>query len=274
MAILSITQLSLDLSLSEDDRVELEQYLLHVVQQYASVLYRQSVKVHICHFAGSWKAVIKVAGAIYLSFNIYGDLRSNLDWLIKDAGLIKGYIRETLRKDGFPDKRILEIKRRECTTDRIRRVFKRIDSYKGLVLDTRFEAELLDDPDVIHMPNAFEDRVHQEKMQDQADTYLERDRILICNMISRIVREELDHEQDRSLFIQSLDSEYRNYIEVTMGVSVQPLGSSPQEGGHFLAGSERPSVFALEPSASFATLDPREDFVAPHPPAILNEISQ
>ena len=153
MAILSITQLTLDLSLNEDNSVELEQYLLHVTQAYASVLYRQSVQVQISHYSGSWKAVIKVVGSICLVFNSYGDFRSNLDWLIKDANSIKGYIHETLVKDGLPDQRILEVKRRECTTDRVRRVFKRIDRYKDNALDARGEANL------------------------------ERDKILICNMI-------------------------------------------------------------------------------------------
>jgi hypothetical protein len=242
MAILSITQLTLDLSLSEDNSVELEQYLLHVTQAYASILYRQSVQVHIGHYSGSWKAVIKVAGSIYLVFNFYGGFRSNLDWLIKDAGSIKSYIHETLAKDGLSDRRILEVKRRECTTDRIRRVFKRIDRYKDNALGARDEADL------------------------------ERDKILICNMISRILREELEHEQDRHLFIKSLDSEYRSSIEHILGISAQPLGSSPQGSSHFLVESERPSVLALEPSASFATLEPRGDFRAPHPPAILNAI--
>lgn len=165
MAILSVTQLTLDLSLSEDNTVELEQYLLRVTQAYASILYRQSVRVQIGHYSGSWKAVIKVAGSICLVFNFYGDFRSNLDWLVKDSSSIKGYIRETLAKDGLRDRRILEIKRRECTTDRIRRVFKRIDRYKDNALGATDEADL------------------------------ERDKILICNMISRILHEELEHEQ-------------------------------------------------------------------------------
>jgi hypothetical protein len=242
MAILSVTQLTLDLSLNENDSVDLERYLLHVTQAYASVLYRQSVEVQISHYSGSWKAVIKVAGSIYLSFSFYGDFRSSLDWLIKDASSIKSYIHETLAKDGVPDHRIAEVKRRECTTDRIRRVFKRIDRYRDNALDSRDEASL------------------------------ERDKILICNMISRILRAELEHEQDRSLFIQSLDGEYRSYIEDVMGISAQPLGSSLRGGSRFLAESQRPNILALEPSASFATLEPRADFETPHPPAILNAI--
>lgn len=241
MAYLSVTCLSLDLSLGQEGAKELAQYLLQVTQTYSSTLYRQSSRVAIGHHSGSWKAVITILGSISLVFNQYGQFRSNIDWLIKDAKSVKEYLHETLVKEGLDAQRILEIKRRECTPDRIRRVFQRIERHKSKLLDIRPRGGL------------------------------ERDKELICNMIARIVREELTHEQDRIMFIQSLDEGFRSAAEGRLGVSPIPVEILWEGNRNLLPESELRGGLTLKPSSSLAVLEPREDFVFPYPPTIPKE---
>ena len=241
MTYLSVTYLSLDLSLGQEDSNELAQFLLQVTQTYSSTLYRQSARVEIDHHSGSWKAVITILGSISLVFNQYGQFRSNIDWLIKDAKSVKEYLHETLVKEGLDAQRILEIKRRECTPDRIRRVFQRIERHKSKLLDNRPRSSL------------------------------ERDKELICNMIARIVREELSHEQDRIIFMQSLDEGFRSAAEDMLGASSTPVEIRWESNRDLLPESELRGELTLKSTSSFAVLEPREDFVFPYPPTIPKE---
>jgi hypothetical protein len=241
VASLSAIYLSLDLSLSRGAADELAQHLLQVTQIYSSTIYRQSVRVEIEHHAGSWKAVVTVLGSICLVFNQYGQLRSNVDWLIKDASSLKEYLHETIIKEGLDEKRILEIKRRECTPDRIRRIFRRIEKYQSKSLDAESQASL------------------------------EREKELICNMIARVVNEELSHEQDQIMFIQALDEGFMSGLEDRLQLSPRSI-DAPRKG-YYDALSE-PSAgneLALKQSSRFAILEPREDFVFPTPPTISKE---
>jgi tRNA A37 N6-isopentenylltransferase MiaA len=131
MAYLSVTYLSLDFSLGQESAKELAQYLLQITQSYSSILYKQSARVEIDRYSGSWKTVITISGSISLVSSHYCQFRSTIDWLIKDAKSVKEYLHETLVKEGLDAQQILEIKRRECTPDRIRRVFQRIERHRN-----------------------------------------------------------------------------------------------------------------------------------------------
>ncbi len=226
----------LDLSLSDKDAKELERYLLEVTQRYASLLYRQSVQVEIRYWEGSFKSVIVVAGSIYLAIGAYGTFRSGLDYVINDGKAVKDFIRESLVKDGLPEDKILEIKRRQCTPNRIRRLYRRIDSHKA------------------------------KKPAKEGQSKYDRERDLIRSKAETIVLEDLDHKSDVNAFLQSLEKEYKSpyllEIESSDAYPDLPLQSN-DPGALYYASDERP----LNPAGMGSGLiEPRVDFSMPQAP--------
>lgn len=240
MTVLSEIYLELDIVASEEDVHELEQYFLLLVQQYASLLLRQSVKVGIEHWQGSLKAVIVVTGFMYAAICGYGSFRSGVDSLIKDAKSIKQYVRESLIKDGLPEDRIIELKRRQCTPDRIRRIFLRIDGHAK---------HLLESDDI---------------------SALDRESQLISNMVSRVVLEDLDCEQDAKALLDSLAAEYKKSPN-ELYITYQVLNQSEQESSTLELAPGAEGSISLSASPGSALLEPQGDFRAAPVPKVLRK---
>lgn len=229
----------LDLSLSDKDAKELEHYLLEVTQRYASLLYRQSVQVEIHYWEGSFKSVIVVAGSIYLAIGAYGTFRSGLDYVIKDGKAVTDYIRESLVKDGLPEDKILEIKRRQGTPDKIRRLYRRIDSHKA------------------------------KKPAKEGQSKHDREEDLIRSKAAKVVLEDLDHKSDVNAFLQSLEKEYKSPylldIESSDAYLDLPLQSKEPETLSYAS-----DALLLNPAGMGSGLiEPRVDFSMPQAPLAL-----
>ena len=180
MTVLSRTYIELNISVAKSDINELEEYLPKITQEYASLLFRQSVQVRIEYWQGSFKSVLTVAGSIYLAIGAYGTIRSGIDYLIKDGRAVRDYIHETLIKDGLPGDRICEITYRQATPDRIRRLLRRIEKHKD-----------------------------KSRLGDDQRSY-DHERELIQHMVARVISEDLDNELDTKAFIDSIDNQYKD----------------------------------------------------------------
>jgi hypothetical protein len=242
MSTLSKTYLYLDIALSASEAKELESYLLDVTQRFSSLLFRQSVQVRIDSWQGSFKALITVAGSIWIAVGAYGSIRSGLDYIINDGKVATRYIRETLIKDGLPEKQIIETTRQQCTPDRIRRLHRRIDSHKAKGIELK-------------------DNVRHEREAE-----------LIRNMAAKVVFEDLDNDHDIKMFLLSLDSEYK--IQSLLDIEGENLPSAPsgQENGsrNFLSGGLM-RMSTGEPDMSSSILEPRETFSLPKLPRFLDK---
>jgi|688.fasta_scaffold606500_1 hypothetical protein len=236
MSVLSRTYIDLNISVAKSDIKELEEYLPKITQEYASLLFRQSVQVRIEYWQGSFKAVLTVAGSIYIAIGAYGTIRSGIDYLIKDGRAVRDYIHETLIKDGLPGDRISEITYRQATPERIRRLFRRIEKHKD---KSRFS-------------------------NDQRNHDHERE--LIQYMVARVISEDLDNELDIKAFIDSIDSQYndKDLVDLCMNSSYAALSSDDSEIKAILPGSSG----GLEHHSFIGarSLEPCEDFTIPKAP--------
>lgn len=239
MTVLSKTYLELNISVAKSDIKELEEYLPKITQEYASLLFRQSVQVRIEYWQGSFKAVLTVAGSIYLAIGAYGTIRSGIDYLIKDGRAVRDYIHETLIKDGLPGDRVCEVTYRQATPDRIRRLFRRIEKHK--------------------------DKSH---LGDDQRSY-DHERQLIQHMIARVISKDLDNELDTNAFIDSLDNQYKDkgLIDLYMNSPYATLSSDDSELKAISPGSSG----SLEQHSFIGTssLEPIEDFTMPKAPKSL-----
>jgi hypothetical protein len=64
MSVLSRTYIDLNISVAKSDIKELEEYLPKITQEYASLLFRQSVQVRIEYWQGSFKEGLIKPGQI------------------------------------------------------------------------------------------------------------------------------------------------------------------------------------------------------------------
>jgi hypothetical protein len=236
MSVLSRTYMVLDLSLSDKDAKKLEHYLLETTQRYASLLYRQSVQVEIHYWEGSFKSVWVVAGSICLAIGAYGTFRSGIDYVIKDGKAVTDYIRESLVKDGLPEDKILEIRRRQCTPDTIRRLYRRIDSHKA------------------------------KKPAKEGQSKYDREGDLIRSRAAKVVLEELDHKSDVNAFLQSLDKEYKSpyLLDIERSDAYPDVPFQRKEPEILTYASDE---LALNPAGMGSGLiEPRVDFSMPQAP--------
>ena len=239
MTVLSKTYIELNISVAKIDIKELEDYLPKITQEYASLLFRQSVQVRIEYWQGSFKAVLTVAGSIYLAIGAYGTMRSGIDYLIKDGRAVRDYIHETLIKDGLPGDRISEITYRQATADRIRRLFRRIEKHKD-----------------------------ESHLGDDQHSY-DHKRELIQHMVARVITEDLDNEPDRKAFIDSIDNQYKDndLVDLYMNRPYATLSSDDSEPKAISPGSSG----SLEQNSFIGSsfLEPIEDFTMPKAPESL-----
>lgn len=177
MSALAVTYIHLKFDLSGDEREEAAEYLRYISRRFASLVYRQDVDVRVEVYPGSIKSWIVVGGSIYLAIGQYGSFRSGVDQIIDDAKAIKEYLVTTLVKDGVPEDKVGEVKRRHCLPDKIRYLFLRVDR--------------------------FEERLHEMDRNDA-----ERELNLIVKAAGRVV-DELDHEVDVDQFLQCLDEKFK-----------------------------------------------------------------
>lgn len=239
MTVLSRTYIELNISVAKTDIKELEEYLSKITQEYASLLFRQSVQVRIEYWQGSFKAVLTVAGSIYLAIGAYGTLRSGIDYAIKDGRAVRDYIHETLIKDGLPRDRICEITYRQATPDRIRRLLRRIEKHKD-----------------------------KSRLGDDQHSY-DHERELIQHMVARVISEDLDNELDTKAFIDSIDnqSKDKDLVDLYMNTPYATLSSDDGEIKAITPGSSG----SLEQHSFIgsSSLEPIEDFAIPKAPESL-----
>ncbi|WP_438764978.1 hypothetical protein [Kushneria sp. TE3] len=174
---LATVYLHLDFNLSYDDLEVIREYLENIASRYSSIIYRQEINIRVELRDGSVKAWILIAGSIYMAIGQYGSFRSGVDQIIEDAKSVKKYTADTLLKDGVDEKRIIEVKRKSCLPDQIRRLFLRID---------RFERRIADMP--------------PEKRVREAN--------LIARAAARI-SDELDYQEDLDQLLSCLDDRFK-----------------------------------------------------------------
>lgn len=239
MTVLSKTYIELNISVAKSDIKELEEYLPKITQEYASLLFRQSVQVRIEYWQGSFKAVLTVAGSIYLAIGAYGTIRSGIDYLIKDGRAVRDYIHETLIKDGLPGDRICEITYRQATLDRIRRLFRRIEKHKD-----------------------------ESRLGDDQRSY-DHERELIQHMVTKVISEDLDNELDRKAFIDSIEDQYKdNDLADLHMISPYATLSSDESEPKAISPGSRDSLEQHSFIGS-SSLEPIEDFTIPKAPESL-----
>lgn len=116
-----------ELDYYELDIREAEEYLKGIVSKYSDLIFDQRTEVHARLEEGSLKANLVILGAIYIAIGQYGSFRSGVDYLIKDAKAMKDLITSEIVRNGLNESDIIEVKRRHCDPDRIRRVLLAID---------------------------------------------------------------------------------------------------------------------------------------------------
>jgi hypothetical protein len=239
MSILSKTYLELNIALAKSDIKELEEYLPKITQEYASLLFRQSVQVRIEYWQGSFKAVLTVAGSIYLAIGAYGTIRSGIDYLIKDGRAVRDYLHETLIKDGLSGDRISEVSYRQATPDRIRRLLRRIDK---------------------HRDNSRVDN-NQRKYDHERD--------LLQQMVARVISEDLDNELDAKAFMDSIDDQYKckDLLDFYANGSCATLSCDDREIKAIAPGSS--GTLEQHSFVGSSSLEPCEGFTIPKAPESL-----
>lgn len=137
MAVLARYHIHLDLSLDEKIKVEGREYILSLIKEASSTVFDQQVTVNIEYRDGSIHYFIEVAGVLFTGIAAYGAIRSFIDYSIKDSKNLRNIIKNKLLKRGLPEDHLIEFRKLEGSTDRIRRLILHIDRLeKGLSIYT------------------------------------------------------------------------------------------------------------------------------------------
>lgn len=137
MSTLAIMYFHIDIANLVGEKKVNKQYLTNLVSECSEILFRQKVEVNIEIKDGSVKVWITVIGTIYIAIGQYGSFRSGVDRLIKDAKLLKNIVVSDFVKNGIPNDYIKENRTLPCTTNRIHRIFTRIDRLENNLSDTK-----------------------------------------------------------------------------------------------------------------------------------------
>lgn len=139
MALLSAAEIHLHLDFQQIELAEAEQYLKSLVSKYANLIFNQQAEVHVLLQEGSLKVTLAVVGALYIGIGQYGSFRSGIDYMIKDAKLLKSLIINEIIKNGVNETDILVNKRLRCDPDRIRRVLLAINRVESMQNLSKFD---------------------------------------------------------------------------------------------------------------------------------------
>jgi hypothetical protein len=179
MTRLAETYIHLRIDASEKFKIDSEEYLRGLSQTVSSEIFGKGIEVSIRFENGSWKTWITVAGAIYIGIGQYGSFRSGIDYLVKDARKFSNTVIEHfVQKKEVNQDLIFKTERRLCVPGKIQHLYQRIDSLQHLASKS--------DKNELH----------------RKITKIKTDIIKILQI--------LDHDQDRSFFVKSLNMRLSN----------------------------------------------------------------
>jgi hypothetical protein len=122
LALLTGIEYHFNLDFNKIPIYEAEQYLKGLISKYANLIFNQNIEIYIKLEEGSLKVTLAVIGMIYIGIAQYGSFRSGIDYMIKDAKLLKELVTTEIIKNGMNEADIIADKRTYSDPDKIRRV--------------------------------------------------------------------------------------------------------------------------------------------------------
>lgn len=127
MAYISGIEIVIDINFEEVDYLKTEEYINSIVKQHAELLFNQNLVIQTHLHEGSLKITVAVIGVLYIAIGQYGSFRSGIDYLVKDAKILKKITISHLVRDGVKDSDIVSSSNLNCIPNKIRRVLLAID---------------------------------------------------------------------------------------------------------------------------------------------------
>jgi hypothetical protein len=144
MAYISGIEIIIDVDFHEVDYVKTEEYINSIVKKHSELLFNQTLVIQTHLHEGSLKITAVIIGSLYIAIGQYGSFRSGVDYLIKDAKILKDITVSHLVRAGVNDADIISSSNINCIPNKIRRVLLAIDRLesKRNLSDSEFKKEL------------------------------------------------------------------------------------------------------------------------------------
>ncbi|EHK2924980.1 hypothetical protein M3916_003925 [Vibrio parahaemolyticus] len=133
MALLAGISITIDFDYSEIDEQLTQAYLRDIVLSHANRMYGTELECSVELFEGSVRANLYIIGSIYAVICGYGSFRTGIDYMIKDAKLIKDSFASELIRKGMYEEDIIDLRRIYSTPDKMRRVMLSIERLENKI---------------------------------------------------------------------------------------------------------------------------------------------
>ncbi|MBO1109873.1 hypothetical protein J2R62_17025 [Plesiomonas shigelloides] len=182
MSLLAGISITIDFDYSCIDEPLTKEYLSDLVKSNARDIYGSEVKCYVELSEGSVKAILLIVGSIYAAICGYGSFRSGIDYMIKDAKLIKDLFASQLIRKGIHEEDIIDLRRIHSAPDKIRRVIlaiERLESNIGKLSPEAVKIELHKiHTSVRNMSHALDERDYELFVSSLKEEYVPVDRRL------------------------------------------------------------------------------------------------
>lgn len=129
MSILARYHIHLDITIEDKIKKEGKSYLISIIKEASSIVFHQAVDVNIEYKDGSIHYFIEVAGILFTGISGYGAIRSFIDYSIRDAKTLRDIIKNRLLKNGLPQDQLIEFRKLEASSDRVKKLMLHIDRF-------------------------------------------------------------------------------------------------------------------------------------------------